>query len=192
MLYINCYNGPRFLAAISIKVQKENKFWQFKDHSSRKSHVNWTSDPIFFVYFFSSNCLWNYFLCMKIAKIHFHVVPLKFILVSKIPQFWTKTKYTLRILKIHIKFSSTNGAKKIFIYLSFDLSIEFLIIGWPVLHWKTLFTILWNELLFIRNQVLLKKWKLLGAPAQRGAIIFLNNFAKVFYRIFHCRESMDK
>ena len=63
---------------------------------------------------------------MEVAKIHFHVVPLKFILVSKIPQFWTKTKDTLRILKIYIMFCSTNGAENI--YLSFDLSIEFLII----------------------------------------------------------------
>ena len=63
---------------------------------------------------------------MKIAKIHFHVVPLKFILVSKIPQFWTKTKDNLRILKTHIMFCSPNGAEKI--YLSFDLCIEFLII----------------------------------------------------------------
>ena len=190
MLYINCYNGPRFLAAISIKVQKENKFWQFKDHSSRKSHVNWTSDPIFFVYFFSSKCLWNYFLYMKIAKIHFHVVPLKLILVCKVPQFCTKTKDALRILKIHIMFCSPNGDEKI--YLSFTLSIEFLIIWWPVLQWKTLFTILENKSLFIRNQVLLKKWKLLGAPAQIRVIIFLRNFAQVFYRIFHCRTSMNK
>ena len=62
---------------------------------------------------------------MKIAKIHFHVIPLNFILVSKTPQFWTKTKDVLRILKIHM-FRSPNGAEKT--YLSFDLSIEFLII----------------------------------------------------------------
>ena len=190
MLYKNCYNRPRFLAAISIKLQKENNFWQFKDRSSRKPHANWTNYLIFFVYFFSLNCLWNYFLHMKIAKIHFHVVPLKFILVSKLSQFWAKTKDTLRILKTHIMFCSPNGDEKI--YLSFDLSIEFLIIWWPVLQWKTLFTILENKSLFIRNQVLLKKWKLLGAPAQIRVIIFLHNFAQVFYRIFHCRTSMNK
>ena len=140
MLYINCYKGPRFFAAISVKLQKENNFWQFKDHSSRKSHANWTSDPIFFVYFLSSKCLWNYFLYMKIAKIHFHVVPLKLILVCKVSQFCTKTKDALRILNIHIMFCSPNGAEKV--YLSFILSIEFLIIWWPVLQWNTLFTIL--------------------------------------------------
>ena len=89
-------------------------YWQFKDHSSRKSHANWTNNTFFFVYFFSSNCLLNYFLYMKIAKIHFHVAPLKSILVSKICQFWTKTKDALRILKIHIMFCSPNGAEKIY------------------------------------------------------------------------------
>ena len=63
---------------------------------------------------------------------------------------------------------------------TFDLSIEFLINSWPVLQWKTLFTILENELLFIRNQVLLKIWKLLEAPALIGVIIILSNFAQVF------------
>ena len=140
MLYVNCYNRTRYLAAISIKIQKENNFWQFKDHSWRKPHANCTSDPIFFVYFSSSKCLWNYFLYMKVANIHFHLVPLKFILVGKIPQFWTKTKDALRILKIHFMFCSPDGAEKI--YFSFDLSIEFLIIWWPVLQWKTRFTIL--------------------------------------------------
>ena len=114
MLYVNCYNRTRYLAAISIKIQKENNFWQFKDHSWRKPHANCTSDPIFFVYFSSSKCLWNYFLYMKVANIHFHLVPLKFILVGKIPQFWTKTKDALRILKIHIMFCSPNGAEKIY------------------------------------------------------------------------------
>ena len=179
MLYKNCYNRPRFLAAISIKLQKENNFWQFKDRSSRKPHANWTNYLIFFVYFFSLNCLWNYFLHMKIAKIHFHVVPLKFILVSKISQFWTKTKDAQRILKTHIMFCSWNGAEKIYLY--FDLNIEFLIIWWPVLQWKTVYNFRkLFELLFIRNQVLLKKWKFLGAPVQIGVIIFLKNFAQVF------------
>ena len=62
-------------AAIGIKLQKENNFWQFKRHTSRKSHANWTSDPIFFVYFFSSICLWNYFLYMKIDKFIFMCRP---------------------------------------------------------------------------------------------------------------------
>ena len=53
MLYINSYNRPRFLAAVCIKLQKENNFWQFKDYSWKKSHANWTSDPIFFVHFFT-------------------------------------------------------------------------------------------------------------------------------------------
>ena len=62
---------------------------------------------------------------------------------------------------------------------TFDLNIVFLIIWWLVLQKKTLFSILENELLFIKNQVLLKKWKLLGAPAQTGVIIFLSNLASV-------------
>ena len=48
------------------------------------------------------------------AKIHFHVVPLRFVLVSKIPQFWTKTKDTLRILKIYIMFCSRKRAEKMY------------------------------------------------------------------------------
>ena len=40
--------------------------------------------------------------------------PLMSILVSKIHQFWTKTKDALRILKIHIMFCSPNGAEKIY------------------------------------------------------------------------------
>ena len=131
-----------------------------------------------------------FFVYENSKKLHFHVVPLKLILVCKIPQFCTKTKDALRILKIHIMFCSPNGAEKI--YLSFILSIEFLIIWWPVLQWKTLFTILENKSLFIRNQVLLKKWKLLGAPAQIRVTIFLRNFAQVFYRIFYCKTSMNK
>ena len=75
---------------------------------------------------------------------------------------------------------------------TFDLSIEFLIIWWPVLQWKTLFTILGNELLFIRNQVLFKKWKLLGVPAQIGVIIVHSNFTQKFYRIFPLQNKYEQ
>ena len=66
---------------------------------------------------------------------------------------------------------------------NFDFSIEFLIIWWPVLQWKTLFTVLEYEWLFIRDQVLLKKWKLLGVPAQIGVITFLSNFVSIFLSV---------
>ena len=75
---------------------------------------------------------------------------------------------------------------------AFDLSIEFLIIWWPVLQWKTLFTILGNELLFIRNQVLFKKWKLLGVPAQIGVIFVHSNFTQKFYRIFPLQNKYEQ
>ena len=44
--------------------------------------------PFFFMYFLSFNCLWYWFLYLKIVKIHFHGVLLSSILVCKIPEFW--------------------------------------------------------------------------------------------------------
>ena len=42
----------------------------------------------FFMYFLSCNCLWYSFLYLKNVKIRFQGVPLWFILVFEIPEFW--------------------------------------------------------------------------------------------------------
>ena len=50
-------------------------FRQFQRHNSGTEHGNQTNDPIFFIYFFHSNCLEHSFLNLKVIKIHFYVVP---------------------------------------------------------------------------------------------------------------------
>ena len=75
-IYINCYNSLRFVADISKTIQKGHNFLQIKDHNSGRRHETQTNDPIFFICFSSTNCLWNSFFHLKIVKIYFHEVPL--------------------------------------------------------------------------------------------------------------------
>ena len=49
-------------------------FGKCKDHNSGMKNGNETNDPIFFIYFFHSNCK-NSFLYLKIVKIHFDFLP---------------------------------------------------------------------------------------------------------------------
>ena len=81
---VNCFNIFRFLA-VSTSLQKMHYFGQFKDITRER---NQTNDPIFFIYFLNSNCLWYSFLYLKITKVDFHGVLLSSILVCKIPEFW--------------------------------------------------------------------------------------------------------
>ena len=85
---MNCFNIFRFIGEVRENLLKMHYFGQLKDHNSGKKKWNWTNDPIFFIYFLSSNCLWYSFLYLKIAKIHLHGVLLLSILVCKIPEFW--------------------------------------------------------------------------------------------------------
>ena len=84
---INCFNRFRFSAEVSTDSEKMLYFGQFKEHNSFKKRKldKWHH---FFIYFFSSTCLWYSFLYLKIVKIHFHGVLLSSILVWKIPEFW--------------------------------------------------------------------------------------------------------
>ena len=71
-------------------------------------------DPIFFISFLSSNCLWYSFLYLKIAKIYFHEVLFLSILVSKIPDFWRCKLWDQNFVSfdpgnIHIKESKKTG-----------------------------------------------------------------------------------
>ena len=71
-------------------------------------------DPIFFISFLSSNCLWYSFLYLKIAKIYFHEVLFLSILVCKIPDFWRCKLWDQNFVSfdsgnIHIKESKKTG-----------------------------------------------------------------------------------
>ena len=71
LIEINCFNIFRFLADVSTNLQKMHYFGQFRDHNLGKKKGNYTNNPIFFINFLSSNCLWCSFLYLKIAKLHF-------------------------------------------------------------------------------------------------------------------------
>ena len=87
-IYVNYFNILRFLAEVSTKLQILHFFRQFKDRNFKRGDGNYTNNPIFSIYFFSSNCLWHWFLKLKILKIRFNVVPLWSILVCKISHFF--------------------------------------------------------------------------------------------------------
>ena len=72
-IYVTC--RVRVLPEVSTKLQKMHFFRQFKDHNSGREHGNYTNDPILFIYFFRSDCLYCSFLNLKILKINFYVVP---------------------------------------------------------------------------------------------------------------------
>ena len=64
----------------------ENEFWHFSNikmniHNSGRRHEIQTNDLIFFICFWSPNCLENSFFHLKIVKINLPI------LVSKIPEF---------------------------------------------------------------------------------------------------------
>ena len=50
-IYVNYFNGLRFLAKISTKFKKILIFRQFKDHNLRVKYGNSTNDPIFYLLF---------------------------------------------------------------------------------------------------------------------------------------------
>ena len=128
-IYVNCFNRRIFLNEVSTKLQKMNFFRQFKDHNSGKKHGNYTNDPIYFIFFFRSNCFYYSLLNLKISKFIFMRSPLWSVLVCKTPQFLAKSyrfgqliilsqkEDTLRLLKIYIIFCHFNGAKYTFFRL---------------------------------------------------------------------------
>ena len=111
---INCFNIFRFLVEVSTDLQKKCTILGNLRTITQERKRNYTNDPIFFIYFLSSNCLWYSFLFLKIAKIHFHGVLLSFILVCKVPEFWRcklwdKNSVSFNSGNIHIKESKKRG-----------------------------------------------------------------------------------
>ena len=75
MDFINCFNRFGFLAEVITYLQKRHYFGQFKDNNSGGEKRKLDKWPLFFICVLSSNCLWYWFLYLKIVKIHFHWGP---------------------------------------------------------------------------------------------------------------------
>ena len=120
-IYVNCFNRLRFLAEVNTDCKKDN----FLDNLSTKTwqgNMETRAMTPFFSSTFSALTVFNiHFLYLKLVKIYFHVAPFCFILVSKIPQFWTKTTNSDSPLcfsrkghpeVIHVMLCPPRGAKK--------------------------------------------------------------------------------
>ena len=81
-MHVNCFNRLRFLAEVNTILQKM--------HIQEGNMETWQMTP-FFIYLFylvRTFSLQHSFLYLKTVKSHFHVVPLRSIVVCKIPQFF--------------------------------------------------------------------------------------------------------
>ena len=89
---------PIFYAEFSTKLQKNPIFGILRNitmEGSMETRLH------FFIFLFSSNCLWHLFLCLKIVQILFHVV----CLVAHCDHIFMENAYP-EIPKIHIALSS--------------------------------------------------------------------------------------
>ena len=123
-IVVNCSNTFMFLLKSSQICQKYTLLGNLRTITQGEKG-DLTNDPIVFIYFLSSNCLWYSFLYFKIAKIHFHGVVLSSVLVCKIPEFWSCKLWD----QIFVLFYSGNiyvkESKKAGFTFSFELRNKF-------------------------------------------------------------------
>ena len=90
-IHVNCFNRLRCLAEVSTKLQKMYFLGHFKNNNSIRILETRQMTP-FFSSTISTLTVCNIHFCFsKYSKFIFMWSPLRFIMVYKTPQFWTKT-----------------------------------------------------------------------------------------------------